>query len=87
MSHYTTDYSHLDDEAKEQEAIKDIKRWFSNDERFNLINAELKESIKQGATVDDWRLPLAFAGVQGYPVDAWYNVLRRELEKENHGQL
>lgn len=70
MSHYTIDYSQS--ENKEEQAIQDIINYLGQ-ERFDVISTEITKAIKDGATVDDLTFPLAFAGVQGYPVIAWFN--------------
>lgn len=78
MSHHTIKYD-LDSPDAEAKAIDDIID-FLGQERFDTISTALEIAIKDGATVDQLRIPLSFAGVQGFPVVAWYNHLKRQLQ-------
>ena len=77
MSHYEA----LGGDEKRFKEIEDIKQYLGA-ELFAEITARLKDAVRQGATLDDLRFPLAFAGVQGYPVKAWYELIVAALEQE-----
>jgi len=76
--HYTIDYSAQPDEAADAAAVRDIIDYVG-EQRFRDISATLRDAIRQGATERDFHLPLSFAGVQGFPVGAWYRTLKAEV--------
>jgi hypothetical protein len=76
--HYTIDYSKRTDKDVDAAAIRDIIDYLG-EERFQQISAALKDGIRQGVTEDEFHLPLSFAGVQGFPVGAWYRTLKAEV--------
>lgn len=73
--HYDICYSHLDHDpiAKHNKAIQDIKDYLGED-RFNKLTQCVQNEPEQ-YTFDQFRLAVSFAGIQGYPVRAWYNYV------------
>ena len=69
MTHYTVNYEGLDKVTKHNKAIQDIKDYLGED-RFNQITELVR---KDSYTLDQFRMAVSFAGVQGYPAKAWYN--------------
>lgn len=70
--HYSVDYSSFTDEvAKHNCAIQDIKEYLG-EERFKNITQIAKDQ-PEPFTLEQFTLAVSFAGVQGYPVKAWYN--------------
>jgi hypothetical protein len=69
MTHYNVDYSGMDEVAKHNKAIEDIKEYMG-EERFTKLTALLKED---SYTLSQFEMAVSFAGVQGYPAKAWYN--------------
>lgn len=71
MTHYTVDYSNLNDDpiAKHNKAIEDIKEYLGDD-RFKTLTEKFKQ---MSPSLDQFELMVSFAGVQGYPVKAWFN--------------
>ncbi len=69
--HYDVDYSKLDPVAKHNKAIQDIKDYMGN-QRFRHLTKLFRESA-DSISPDQFALMTSFAGVQGYPVKAWYN--------------
>jgi hypothetical protein len=68
MTHYDIDYSKSP--TKAYDAIEDIKEFLGR-ERFTRIT----QTLSTARNPLHWRLALAFAGVQGYPVVAWYELV------------
>ena len=82
MSHYTVDYGNTPEPEKRARAIEDIRRWFDDDERFARVEASLRQYLAEGATLEHFRLALSFAGVRGYPVQAWFDQLTSEQQEQ-----
>jgi hypothetical protein len=80
MSHYDIDYGGLDERTKEARAIQDIIDYLGQ-ERFDYISTAIKQGMVEDMDLDAdaLRLPLSLAGVQGYPVTAWFNYLKRQV--------
>lgn len=62
--HYLIKYS---GDAKKQQALNDVKE-FIGEERFDDLTQRFAESAQPQATLE---LMISFAGVQGYPAQAW----------------
>lgn len=75
MTHYTVDYSNLNNDpiAKHNKAIQDIKEYLG-DERFKRITDCMRTDCPN-MTLEQFTMAASFAGVQGYPVKAWYNYI------------
>ena len=71
MSHYNIDYSDLAGSQKQQKALADIIDWFGSDRRFAELTTAFRE--EPGLTQERFALFTSIAGVQGYPVIAWWN--------------
>lgn len=73
MTHYTVDYSNLNDDpiSKHNKAIQDIKEYIGDD-RFETLTEKFKQ---MSPSLEQFELMVSFAGVQGYPVKAWYNYI------------
>lgn len=72
MAHYEIDYSVITDEnAKQEKALNDIRDYIGID-RFVKLTAEFVNAVNDGATEEQFHFWLSFAGIQGYPVSAWY---------------
>lgn len=69
MTRYTVSYEGLDDVTKHNQAIADVKEYLGED-RFSQLTELFRQ---QPYTLDQFSLAVSFAGVQGYPVKAWYN--------------
>lgn len=77
MTHYTTSYEGLTEVEKHNKAIEDIKEWMG-EERFDHITSLVRDDVKEGReqmTLDQFTMAISLAGVQGYPVKAWYNYI------------
>jgi len=66
--HMTVDYTNL---AKpEVKALADCKEWLGADRFAHLTS--LFKSDYPGITLDQFRVMVSFAGIQGYPCKVWY---------------
>lgn len=72
--HYNVDYNGLTPQAKHNKAIEDIKEYMG-DIRYNLMSGTFIETYPCGMSLEQFELIASFAGVQGYPVRAWYNEI------------
>lgn len=74
--HYTVDYSRFPPgtRAKEAAAIDDIIGYMGAD-RFERLSVAFL--AMPGLTEDRMHCACSFAGVRGYPVTAWFNLLTR----------
>ena len=73
MPHYTIDYTNVKGGAARHQAIEDIKDWMGNS-RFDALSPEMK-------LVTDPRQFQFYAGltgVEGFPVEAWYDLYHGE---------
>jgi hypothetical protein len=72
MSHYEISYEELEEPAKHNKALQDIKDWLG-EEKFHEVTGLLRADV---ALRDDYRrfsFLASFAGVRGYPAVAWHN--------------
>jgi len=69
MSHYTIDYSKLEGQSKIDTAIADIKS-FLGIKKFKEVTGLVKE-CKPPMTGEHFEMMVSFAGIQGYPAQAW----------------
>lgn len=79
MTHYSIDYSTLKGDEKAKQAIKDIIDYVGA-VRFIEIGQLMRERYKEKPSLDQFRLMTSFAGVQGYPAEAWYKHIWPETE-------
>lgn len=73
MTHYNVSYEGLSDIEKHNKAIQDIKDYLG-EEKFEQLTKQCKEEYPD-LTLEQFRMSVSFAGVQGYPVKAWYNYI------------
>lgn len=73
MTHYTTNYEGLSEIEKHNKAIEDIKDYMGA-EKFEELTKRVKVEYPNW-TLEQFRMAVSFAGVQGYPVKAWYNYI------------
>lgn len=73
--HYNKRYENEDEGKNDVQAIKDIKEYVGSLKRFKAMEASLKEEIVKGMTLDQMRIACSFAGIEGFPVSAWYRRL------------
>ena len=72
--HYEINYKgHATVEAADRAALADIADWMGAD-RFARVDALYRE-MAEPVGIDVFRLQMSFAGIQGYPVEAWYRSL------------
>lgn len=72
--HYEINYgAHTDVVAADAAALADIRDWMGAD-RFETVDAMYKQ-LAEPISIDLFRLQMSFAGIQGYPVEAWYRSL------------
>lgn len=74
MTHYNIDYSKYDDDpiTKHNQAIKDIKEYIG-EEKFDNLTQEFKSF--SWMSLEQFGFYVSLAGIQGYPVKAWYNYI------------
>ena len=70
--HYDTYYAGLEGQAKIDKGLEDIKEWLGW-ERFNDLTKQFKAHEK--LPFDQFQFLAGVAGIQGYPVAAWYATL------------
>jgi len=70
MTHYTVKYGDLEGIPKQAKALADIVDYLGW-EKFTELSGVLAEENPR-LTLKQLRMALSFAGVQGYPVRAWY---------------
>ena len=77
MSH-TINYGIFEDgPEKEAMAMKDVMFWLGD--QFDRIHAACVTEYKtKSFGLETFRFNAAFAGIQGYPVTAWYNLIVKE---------
>jgi hypothetical protein len=74
MSHYNISYAGLEGAAKQQRALEDISDWLGNWRKFSTLTAAFRaEHAIKPLTQRSFTLFAGIAGVQGYPVIAWWN--------------
>lgn len=81
MTHYDADYSNFTDESeKAKKAMKDIVDYLG-DKKYKDINRHLVLLFKSAPFNRDWLAEgLSLAGIQGYPVTAWFNQIEQEAK-------
>lgn len=72
LGSYTIHYDGLSGDEKRAKAMEDIVNYLG-DERFSKIDAKLRKY--ESMELEQLRIMLSFAGVQGYPVRAWYESI------------
>lgn len=72
MTHYNIDYTELEGKAKRAKALADMRDWLGP--RFDTITTILRDE-PNAANLEWLRMALSFAGVQGYPVEAYHEWL------------
>lgn len=70
--HYTRDYSKLEEPEKSAEALKDIKGYLGA-KTFNKVNKQFR--AEPPIDLLQFEMIVSFGGVQGFPVQVWYNHL------------
>lgn len=70
--HYNTSYEGLEDQAKIDKGLEDIKDWLGED-RFDELSKEFEKAEK--IPFEQFEFLAGMAGVQGYPVTAWYETV------------
>lgn len=68
--HYNIDYTGLSPQAKHNKAIADIIDYMGK-ARYNKATDMF--SKRSPMSFEQFQLACSFAGVQGYPVKAWYS--------------
>ena len=68
MTHYDIDYSKLSGVKRHAKAIQDIKDYIGKDRFKHLTKILVKENLQ---TLDEYKMALSFAGIHGYPCEAW----------------
>jgi hypothetical protein len=79
MSH-TIDYSALEGDAKREAAMKDIKFWLGEDTFKRMQASVVAEYKDKPFSLETFRFSASFAGVQGYPVQAWFETVVAEAK-------
>lgn len=72
--HQIIDYAGLDPIAKHNKAIEDVKE-FLGKEKFDKLTKEFREVPQDQMSLDKFTNYVSLAGIQGYPVKAWYNYI------------
>lgn len=79
MTHYNIDYSELSETEKRKKAIQDIIDYVGQD-KFNELNNLLVAYVKEkNPTLDQFRMALFMFPVSGYPIEAWFETIKSEL--------
>ncbi len=71
MTHYDIDYSNLTPQAKHDKAIADIIDYMGEERYHKVIDLYRQHPP---IPLEAFHLQMSFAGVQGYPVVAMYDV-------------
>lgn len=75
MSHYEINYKDMSDKDMRNKAIEDTANWLDVDVCIFKTIMAIGAILQQADHPDKARIPLAFAGIQGYPVEAlWKHV-------------
>ena len=69
----TVNYSKLPADGKQIRAVLDIKEYLGA-EKFNNIETQITQ-LEKPLTGDQFAFLCSVAGIEGYPVDAWYMSL------------
>ena len=72
MSHYTVNYKDLPKEEAHQKAISDIIDWLGK-ERYDKISENFR--AEGFMSLKHFTFYCGISGVQGFPVQAWYEEL------------
>jgi hypothetical protein len=75
VSSYEIDYSRLEGDAKRDQAMADCRSYLGD--RFDTVNVIVENAIADGEDDDSILFALSFAGVRGYPAQAWIDMLRK----------
>lgn len=70
--HYDTHYEDLEGQDKIDKGLSDIKDWLGYG-RFNDLTKQFEAHEK--LPFDQFQFLASVAGIQGYPVTAWYATL------------
>lgn len=70
---YTLSYTKLEGNAKRAKALEDTVTYLGWEEFVRISNAIVIADPKP--TLEELRKMLPFVGVQGYPVQAWHELL------------
>ena len=73
MTHYNIDYSDLEDAEKQAKAIADIIDYLGSPSKFNELTTMFREEADGNMHQRWFEIACSFAGVQGYPVVAWFH--------------
>lgn len=69
MTHYTMSYAGLTDEVKSAKALQDIKDYLGED-KFEEVSETMRNEM---IPYEQFVMAMSImAGIQGYPVQAWY---------------
>ena len=72
--HYEINYKgHATVADADRAALKDIAEWMGQ-ERYDRL-CETFAALEQPMSQEDFAVVCSFAGIQGYPVEAWYRSL------------
>ena len=82
--HYTVSYEGLSSQEKHDKALGDLKEYLGED-RFEQLTREL--SRHPDLTLEQFEFYASFAGVQGYPVRAWYLHCFPEKWSDGYGLI
>lgn len=69
MTHYDIDYAGMGPYDARQKALKDARDWLG-EERWAVLSRDFPKL--SGVAFPQFRLMMAFAGIQGFPVVALY---------------
>lgn len=69
MTHYDVNYSGLSPNDAHNQAIKDIIDYMG-EEKYNDLTQQFRAFE---LNLDAFRMYVSFAGIQGFPVERWYN--------------
>lgn len=72
--HTDIKYDQMDPIAKHNKAIADIKDFLGED-KFGQITKTFREVPQDQMPLDKFTNYASLAGIQGYPVKAWYNYI------------
>lgn len=79
----TVNYNDYDETTKPVRAMNDIMKYIGDKERFDKIHDELKKAIKDGLNLRGMEFQCGmFLGIEGYPVQAWFDTIKNELRAE-----
>ena len=72
--HNTVNYTKLPQPEREKQALADVTEWL-NQKQYQALTDLIRN--KPDTTLEQFAFYMSFCGVQGYPVEVFYNFIKQ----------